>query len=394
MKDISGYNVVVLGVSCFDGMSSSMRIRNLIEPLVEKGMIRVFNLIYVMEYKDQKTSQSGFMNGIHYKVINFRPSNIFSVVSFLFKGMVSLRQNKSKTSKNVLYNYDYPDAKNIVFLLFAKMIGYKIVFDIVEDNALIKHYSSLLFRLRMMTSKWLIKISPFFTNSYVAISSHLYEKTRSLARGKIPVHLIPVTVNFKYFKNGSYQHRGRDMKIFYGGSFGKKDGLHYLITAFDELCTRYSNLRLVLTGKGLPADIDDVLSRVEQLKCKDKVSYKGFLDTDEYYQLLNECDIFCMTRINSKFANAGFPFKLGEFLATGKGVIATNIGDIPNYLTDKQNALLIEPESVSQLVEAVTYFLHNPDRLTDLGAEGRKTAGRYFDAERLSLKLFDVFRSA
>ena len=153
MKDISGYNVVVLGVSCFDGMSSSMRIRNLIEPLVEKGMIRVFNLIYVMEYKDQKTSRSGFMNGIHYKVINFRPSNIFSVVSFLFRGMVSLRQNKSKTSKNVLYNYDYPDAKNIFFLLFAKMIGYKIVFDIVEDNALIKHYSSLLFRLRMMTSK-------------------------------------------------------------------------------------------------------------------------------------------------------------------------------------------------------------------------------------------------
>ena len=89
-----------------------------------------------------------------------------------------------------------------------------------------------------------------------------------------------------------------------------------------------------------------------------------------------------------------FPLSWANFLATGKGVIATNIGDIPNYLTDKQNALLIEPESVSQLVEAVTYFLHNPDRLTDLGAEGRKTAGRYFDAERLSLKLFDVFRSA
>jgi glycosyltransferase involved in cell wall biosynthesis len=184
------------------------------------------------------------------------------------------------------------------------------------------------------------------------------------------------------------------VKIFYGGSFGHKDGLPYLINAFDELCIRYNNLRLILSGKGLSTDMENIFAEIAQLKCKDKIIYKGYLDTDDYYTLLNHCDIFCMTRINSKFANAGFPFKLGEFLATGKGVIATNIGDVPNYLTNKQNALLIDSESVSQLVEAISYFLNNPNKMRDIGTESRKTARQYFDSEKLSMQLFDIFKSS
>jgi glycosyltransferase involved in cell wall biosynthesis len=394
MKSISGYNVLVLGVSCFDGMASSTRVRNLIEPLVEKGLIRVFNLIYTMEYKGEKTAKSGTANGIDFRVIELGPFNIFSVVPFLFKGMVSIKKNKSTCYKNIVYNYDYPDAKNIFFLLFAKLIGYKIVFDVVEDYSFFKHYSSFWNRFRMATSRLLIKVSPYIADSYIVISSNLYKKMCSLAKRKVPVHLIPVSVNFKYFNNGSNRNHRSEVKIFYGGSFGHKDGLPYLINAFDELCIRYNNLRLILSGKGLSTDMENIFAEIAQLKCKDKIIYKGYLDTDDYYTLLNHCDIFCMTRINSKFANAGFPFKLGEFLATGKGVIATNIGDVPNYLTNKQNALLIDSESVSQLVEAISYFLNNPNKMRDIGTESRKTARQYFDSEKLSMQLFDIFKSS
>ena len=43
----------------------------------------------------------------------------------------------------------------------------------------------------------------------------------------------------------------------------------------------------------------------------------GFLLEDEYYKILPHSDVLLMTRINSKYANAGFPFKLGEYLASG-----------------------------------------------------------------------------
>ncbi|NJO25605.1 MAG: hypothetical protein HC867_07370 [Bacteroidia bacterium] len=41
-----------MGVSCFDGMASSMRVRNLIEPLVAKNLISVSNLIYKKDNKE------------------------------------------------------------------------------------------------------------------------------------------------------------------------------------------------------------------------------------------------------------------------------------------------------------------------------------------------------
>jgi glycosyltransferase involved in cell wall biosynthesis len=119
----------------------------------------------------------------------------------------------------------------------------------------------------------------------------------------------------------------------------------------------------------------------------------GFLSTEDYYATLNSCDIFCMTRVNSQFANAGFPFKLGEFLASGKGVIATKVGDVSNYLDDK-NALLISPNSVSELTEALTVFIKDPAKISVLGAEARKTAETHFDSEKVSMKLLSIFESA
>jgi glycosyltransferase involved in cell wall biosynthesis len=100
-----------------------------------------------------------------------------------------------------------------------------------------------------------------------------------------------------------------------------------------------------------------------------------------------------MTRINSRFANAGFPFKLGEFLASGKGVIATKIGDVTRYLFNDVNALLIEPDSAGDIAAALSKFIRNPEKISSLGLEARKTAETYFDSDKISEKLLSIFNS-
>jgi glycosyltransferase involved in cell wall biosynthesis len=100
-----------------------------------------------------------------------------------------------------------------------------------------------------------------------------------------------------------------------------------------------------------------------------------------------------MTRVNSKFANAGFPFKLGEFLASGKGVIATNVGDVSKYLHNEQNALLIQPDSVDDIKNALLTFVHSPEKISAFGKEARKTAETYFDSTKVSLELLSIFEA-
>lgn len=386
-----GLNIMIMSVSVFDGMAGSTRVRNLFAPLIGKGLLKANNLIYETDNK-VPIGKEGRLNEINFRIIGFRLGNPFSIFSFWGRGMSFLRKNKQAGSKNIIYNYNYPDLKNIVFLMYGRMIGYKIVFDIIEDNRFEAHVG-FVNKVRIKTSLVLFKLSRYFTKAYIAISDHLYKRAEENAKGKIPVHLIPITVNLNYFKLNGYQVNKNDLKIFYGGSFAPKDGLSYLLDAFEEVSKKDSNIKLVLTGLGNPADVNKIKEKISVSAAKERILFKGFLATDEYYAVLNSCDIFCMTRVNSKFANAGFPFKLGEFLASGKGVIATKVGDVPKYLHNGENSLLINPDSVSEIVQALLTFINNPDKLNSLGAAARRTAETNFDSDKISMELLSIFNS-
>jgi glycosyltransferase involved in cell wall biosynthesis len=381
-----------MGVSCFDGMASSMRVRNLIEPLVEKKLIAVSNLIYQKDNKEP-IGKSGTLNNINFKVIGFSLKNVFSVFGFVFGGLSFISSSKQKGSKNILYHYNYPDIKSIWFILYAKMVGYKVIFDVIEDNSYQSHVG-FINKLRIKTSVFLFKYIRYFADGMIGISEHLYKLVQATTKNKIPCYLIPITVNLKYFKdtNDTVTQKNK-IQIFYGGSFGQKDGLEYLIKAFDKVSASYPAAELVFTGIGHKQDMDRINAHIDNAENKNKIIYKGFLGTDEYYTLLKDCDIFCMTRVNSKFANAGFPFKLGEFLASGKAVIATNVGDVSNYLFNNVNAMVISPDSVDEIADALDELIQNPGKRRSLGIEARKTAEQFFDSDKIGMQLLSIFKA-
>ena len=372
-------------------MASSVRVRNLLEPLIKKNYVNVSNLIYEKDANGLPGTK-GVLNNINYRVIGFRRSNPFSAIWFIWDGIRFITKNKLSSQKNILYNYDHPDIRNILFLFYGKLIGYKIILDIIEDNRYYTKFPRLLTKIKIKSSIFFIKRSQFFADGILAISDHLYKQMYKVSKGNIPIDFVPITVNLNKFEMRPYQIP-KKFKIFYGGSFGEKDGLKYLINAFEKISLQFENSILILTGRGANHDMKPLYKLIDSSCVKEKIMFKGYLADDEYYKLINECDIFCMTRVNSKFANAGFPFKLGEFLATGKSVVATNVGEVSRYLSDNFNALLISPSSVEELVRALAHLLENPEQISVLGKEGRKTAEYYFDSEKISMKLFSIFMS-
>lgn len=388
MDNSSRFNVVVLGVSCFDGMASSMRVRNLLETTVFKDDFSLHNLIYKVDAHGLPNKR-GRLKGINYLVVS--ASSILSVFSFTWQGIRFLRNNKSASKKNILYHYQYIDIKNIFLLLYAKSIGYKIVLDIVENNNYYTTFTNLKSRLKIATSLRFLKLTPRIADYVITISGHLKTLMTDVCKNKIPITLIPITVNLSRFVQLEFEAPEK-FKIFYGGSFGSKDGLEYLIKAFEKICENYDNVELVMTGRASKQDFNNLKSYLSKSNTAKKIKHLGFLDNDLYYKTLNSCQIFCMTRTNSKFANAGFPFKLGEILATGKAVIATKVGDVPNYLENGLNALLVEPESTVELTEAISYFLNNPSEIYTYGKQARIVAEKNFDTNFWSEKLFQIFK--
>jgi glycosyltransferase involved in cell wall biosynthesis len=293
---------------------------------------------------------------------------------------------------NIIYNYGPLNLFNVGALFYAHDLGYKIVFDIVEDYDVAMVISrSLLHRTKMAVIqclKWRIR---HLASGIIVIGSHLKTKYRGLTHGATPIHYRAISVDFSCFA-AAPRPFGQIVTLFYAGSFGKKDGLPVLLDAFDGVAARHANVRLALTGKGSDEMMHSTLARIDVSPFKDRIGYMGYLDDAAYYAELNAADILCATRIGSDYAQAGFPFKLGEFLATGKPVIASNVSDIANVLRDREEALLVEPGNPNSIENAVEYLLNNPEIASKIGKHGREKSHRLFDCRVQSQALLDFLR--
>lgn len=315
---------------------------------------------------------------IYIKNISYNLINIFSIFNYFVKCFLAIKQMKLVGNDNILYVYGYPDLEKIFIIIFSKIFNYKIIFDVIEDNFTIKDYKSLKSRIKNYSSLFFIKKISFFADGAIAISSHIKKQLVYFSKKQIPIELIPISVDFSNFPFINYTDDD-DIKLFYGGSFGEQDDIQLLLDAFETVSQSFKNVNIVLTGKGAERHMNKLYSLIENNSSKDKIIFKGFLNLKDYYNTLNDCDIMCIIRNSSAFANSGFPFKLGEYLASGKAVIASDVSDIKYYLKDRINAILIKPNSKDDLVKAIETLIINKDLRIKIGAEGRRTARKYFD---------------
>lgn len=365
-------------------MAGSVRVRNLVEPMIlTKGI--VWSNLFFTKLAGSQTPEPRE----NLKEVEVELSSPRSVFKFLRDSFRFIRQRKVRGSLNVFYAYDTPDLKTILPILYAKLLGYKIILDIVEDNSVALSFDGIMNRVRIKSGQYLLALSPFFADLVIVISTHLKGKLDYIYKDLSRVLYIPVTVDLEKIQyNPTY--RSRAEKVFYGGSFGKKDGLDVLIKAFSKVSVEFPYAELILTGKGEnKKDFNEIMELIASSEASTQIKYLGFLNSGEYLRTLGECDVFCVTRNNSKAANTGFPSKLSEFLAAGKAVIASSVGDVATILKNGENALLIAPEDEQAMYDSLKQIFLDSSLIEKLGTSGRKTAEENFDNRKFSNLLFE-----
>jgi len=377
------------------GMAMTRRLQNSIDYLARHKSIRVKVLILRQgRVRLADSRPCGVHKGVEYVTIG---SDITPGIGALIKGpryyidgMAYLRNNRMKDRKNALYVFGYPSTDNLPMLIAARSLGYRIVFDIVEDIAYQKSATDVFARLKHASQKAFFGTLRIFADAVLVISSHLEQRLTRIARGRFRVINYPISVDFDNFPSSPRPFHS-PVRFFYGGTFGAKDGVENLIAAFEELCSRHDDVNLILTGKGSSSRMDTVAGIIAASPHREKILYKGYLIDEDFYRELNSSDVLCMTRTGSAFAETGFPFKLGEYLATGRPVIASNVSDVSKYLTDGENAILIEPGSVPAITRAMERLLADRDKAQSIGIAGREVARKYFDSKVLGEQLRKLF---
>jgi glycosyltransferase involved in cell wall biosynthesis len=106
-----------------------------------------------------------------------------------------------------------------------------------------------------------------------------------------------------------------------------------------------------------------------------------------FYKLM---DILILPEMGTEVAEAGFPGKISEYLASGKAIISTKFSNLEDYLIHRQNCLMSEIGDKAQYVENLKELITDKKLRICLGKNSRITAEKHFRYENAILPIINV----
>jgi GalNAc-alpha-(1->4)-GalNAc-alpha-(1->3)-diNAcBac-PP-undecaprenol alpha-1,4-N-acetyl-D-galactosaminyltransferase len=138
------------------------------------------------------------------------------------------------------------------------------------------------------------------------------------------------------------------------GKLTHQKGFDLLIRAFAQVKSRHPEWTLTILGEGNMRQ--ELESLCTQLNLEDFVSMPGAVKNVDAY--LRKADIFALT---SRYE--GFPVSLGEAMACGVPVIATDCLSGPREMIhDGKDGILVVPENVDALAVALDLLMSDPGK--------------------------------
>ena len=152
-----------------------------------------------------------------------------------------------------------------------------------------------------------------------------------------------------------------------------------LVEAARFVLEKRPDARFAIVGQGtgiLKRGIN-VRNAIDQAGLADKIIMAGYRwDTPDVYAA---CDMVVIASLRTEAS----PIVLREAFASGRPVIATKVGDIPEILRDRQNGLLIEPGDSQALAAAIVEFISDPKLAAHCAANGLRYATEHFSFDKM-----------
>ena len=230
-------------------------------------------------------------------------------------------------------------------------------------------------------------------DGFIVISRYLERYVAQHAPRRARTIRVPILVVASDFSSDPAPPSDtRPREIVFVGYLGNAGEVFDLLAAFATIAPDYPDLTLKIVGDASSNVLVNLEMRLRELGLEARVELAGSVRRQELPALLETATMLALSRRAGLFSEAGFPTKLGEYLASGRPVVVTATGDIPNYLTHQMNAYLAPPGDPSAFAAQMRHVLEHEDEARVVGARGRALALRCFDYRRHGERLSAFFR--
>jgi glycosyltransferase involved in cell wall biosynthesis len=271
----------------------------------------------------------------------------------------------------------------------AKMAGVPIIIHTPHGHIFFGHFSPLVTRFFMMIERLtaamvdrMVALTEGERRDYAAFSVVNPDKMVTIHSG----------VNIDQFMK--VKANGREKKLSLGlntnglvvGTMGwllPIKGPIYLLKAMAEVWQDHPDIQLVYVGKG---DLEKELKEeAYQAGVSDKVKFLGW--RDDIPEIMQIIDIFVLPSLNE-----GMGRVLVEAMASGKPIVASNVGGIPDLVKNGHNGFLVAPGDVNGLSLAIKKLIEDEQLRLKMGRKGRNMAP-HFRVEKMVEKIDALYSS-
>lgn len=169
-------------------------------------------------------------------------------------------------------------------------------------------------------------------------------------------------------------------RILFTGRLVHKKGIDLLIEALPYIESDYE-LRIV--GNSESDDISNIESRAKELNVLDKISFGGYLESDDLYKEYSQANVFVFPSINDCFG-----LVLIEALCSGIPIVSSTLADgTYDVVKNGINGYLANPYDAKGFAEAIdkAFKLNISDNPTDKFSFNETTKG-YIEAIEIALQ--------
>ncbi len=237
--------------------------------------------------------------------------------------------------------------------------------------------------------RWAEKFTATFKDKIICVSRMDYEiaikEKVAPAKKLIMIHngiepikflskdLARQTLFKKVSAKGGPASGGDNLVVGTIGNLYKTKGYEYFIQAANILIADHRLSRFARSGEARPitffiigeGDQRKMLEKlIEIYQLKDNFILTGMVK--DAAQLLSAFDIFVCSSVKE-----GFPYNILEAMSAGLPIVSTNVGGIPEMITDKKTGLLVEPAKFAELAEKIKRLVNDRSLGRQLGRQAR-----------------------
>ncbi len=381
-------NLLIVTSSDFPyGAANSKLLRLMGAGLVEKGWRVEVLLQKGRTNKGEKIipGRAGVENGVQYRFFGWklRPGNfVLKVLDTLLANsgvVITLVARKFQGKADVAMVYNHSGMQNLLVLIVCKLFRIRCI-SYVSDW--INRYAS--FPKWHQQPKWFdflfrMKRVNMWFDALIMPSHFLYDFYQERGMNQEQLYILPTVVELPDLSEGrdeTQYPRKAEVRVGFCGKPTWTNGGELLVRAFQKVAESHEDSELIVMGDRL--DDPDLLPGLKKLAAElgvaEKIIFTGMIPYERVGELLLTCDMLVLPRPAGKFAEAGFPTKLGEYVACRKPVVVTRVGDIPRYLKHKESAMLSEPGGIDELAEHILWLIDHPSEADAIAEKGLQWA--------------------